>query len=155
MSDWWEGLPGIKDLIDATGETPLEMPRYSKIQVEGAAQVIPDTVNEVLRIVVVGQSGGLALTPIQDADYSASYGQHVVLGSGDPMPSLLLPAASGQVNGRVGVTATASGGNPISAQGEDDIHGAGPSFTIDASQTLIFQSDGVSKWWIVGSYLPL
>lgn len=95
-----------------------------------------------------GGGGGLVFTAIQDADYTATFGQHVLLGDNDPSPAALLPLAADQANGQVGVTAVTGSAHQITPAEGDTISG---DTSINEGQTLILQSDGAVTWYVVAS----
>jgi hypothetical protein len=97
--------------------------------------------------VVLGDA--LAFTAVQSGDYAAAYGDLArVAGSYD----VTLPLAATRANGRVAVMQM-SGSSSLSVvpSGSDTIaNGAIAVATLYAG--VILQSDGVSIWYVVGSF---
>jgi hypothetical protein len=92
------------------------------------------------------QIGGLALTAVKAAPYGANYGEHVRSNYAD----VTLPLAASQKDGRVGVLLTTTNAIVISRSGSDTINGATTLALTTAYDSVILQSDGVDKWYIVG-----
>lgn len=146
MGNWLDDIDGIKDLIDATGETPTTLPRYGKLSIEGTgAQLVPDPVAEanVLRIF-----GAPAFTPVKTTPYTAAYDQLVRAAAG--ASPITLPSASGRLNGRVGVLNVGGGTVNVAPAGGQTLQDVTTPYALTGKGALIIvQSDGVSAWWVV------
>lgn len=144
--------------VPSQGIGPVAITPYYELQMARGLLVVDDPLASELPPVAPGNPawrGVLEFTAVQEFDYTASYGEHVLLGQHDPMPNVYLPPASVQANGQVGVTLVGAGQSQIVAIGEepnvDTICGAG-QVAIYQNHSRIFQSDGVSTWWIVAAY---
>lgn len=64
---WLDNIPGLRDVVDATGVTELDLPRGHKIVFSGAVTVTPDTANDRVLVAI----GGVAALELADTNPAA------------------------------------------------------------------------------------
>jgi hypothetical protein len=147
MSDWLDDIDGVKDLIDATGEVEITLPRYAKLAIRGAGvRLETDPVAEANRLIVEGSPGFTGA--VQTGNHQAAYGEYVRMGAGGGI--VTLPPAAAKKNGQVGVLNVAGSNVSVAPSAGNTLQGVTTPIAINATGAgLVLMSDGASGWWIV------
>lgn len=109
-----------------------------------------EAMNEAL-LAVEAAGGGLRFTAIQTSDYTAAFGDHVLLGDGTPAPGVFLPPAALLENGQVAVTTLDPEGGSITPYAGDEIYPFPGLIGTASGECITLQSDGGTRWYIVAT----
>lgn len=80
MADWLDDIPGVKDVIDGTGETDVPLPRRAKLRLTSSGRVADDPVNGWTNVPV---GPWLMPTAVKTSDYLARAGDLVLVDLSD------------------------------------------------------------------------